>query len=93
MTTATLRDHLAAQGGDAEAYVRGARVQRRAAAGSDNVSEAVAFVPVRVEPTAQPQGGASCRIKHPSGLVLEFEQWPEPGWLASFVGAVSRASR
>lgn len=92
MTTATLRDHLTAQGGDAEVYVRGASVQRHVA-GSDNATEAVGFVPVRVEPTIPPQDGVTCRIKHPSGLVLEFEQWPEPSWLAAFVGAVSGATR
>ncbi len=92
MTSATLRDHLVAQGSDAETYIRGARVHKRAGASAEK-TEATEFMPVRVESTPQPATAVTCRIKHASGLVLEFEQWPEPTWLAALLGATSSASR
>ena len=55
VTTATLEDHLAAQGVDAaRLYSRGARVQKRAATAVDNPKAPTEFVAVRVESTAEP---------------------------------------
>jgi hypothetical protein len=39
-----------------------------------------AFVAVRLA-----AGVASCRLRHPSGWVLELERLPEPDWLATLL--------
>lgn len=97
MTTVTLRDHLAAQGGDASGlFSRGARVQKRAAPAADTQVEPTTFVAVRVEPTSEVVAtvhGALFRITHPNGHVLEFGEWPDATWLAALMGALSGPAR
>jgi len=97
VTTATLEDHLAAQGVDAAGlYSRGARVQRRAAAATDHLKEPTEFVPVRVEAAAAAASaprGPLCRITHGNGHVLEFAEWPEASWLAALMSAMAGQAR
>lgn len=43
------------------------------------------FVPVRVtKPVAS--SGNVCRLRHPSGWVLECGSWPEASWMRSLTG-------
>jgi hypothetical protein len=92
VTTATLRDHLAAQGAEAaELFKRGAKVQKREPAAGSLVGERTEFVAVRVEPATEPKSGTSnplCRVTHPHGHVLEFSEWPEAKWLATLLSAM-----
>jgi hypothetical protein len=97
VATVTLRDHLAAQGGDAtEIYSRGARVRKRTGPeAADPPTEPTTFVAVRVEPTPElaPQPrGPLCRIIC-NAHVLEFSEWPEVAWLAALIGALPGPAR
>jgi hypothetical protein len=96
-TTATLEDHLAAQGVDtAGLYSRGARVQRRAAAAPDHPKVSTEFVAVRLEAAAEhtpTSRGPLCRITHGNGHVLEFAEWPDASWLATLMGAMAGPAR
>jgi len=88
VTTATLQDHLTAQGGSAtELYSRGARVQKRAA---DPPTGATTFVAVRVEPTADPTPPARGPLFRIScgAHTVEFTEWPQAPWLAALLGAL-----
>lgn len=44
------------------------------------------FVPVRVAPAA-PIADVVCRIRHPSGLLIECASWPPAQWISKLVGA------
>ena len=94
MTTATLGDHLAAQGIETnELYSRGARVRKReVAAEAKDATTATEFLAVKVVPppeSAPRPRAALCRITHCAGHVIEFSEWPEASWLAVLLGGVS----
>jgi hypothetical protein len=90
LTTATLGDHLVAQGMETnELYSRGARVRRReAAAQATDTVAATEFLAVKVvapaESASKPRAPL-CRITHRGGHVLEFGEWPEAAWLAALL--------
>ncbi len=92
LTTATLGDHLAAQGLEAtELYSRGARVRKReTAVDANSVVARTEFLAVKVvtPPESAPRT-ALCRITHRAGHVIEFSEWPEAAWLAVLLGGVS----
>jgi hypothetical protein len=49
------------------------------------------FAEVRIAPP--PVGPAvMCRIRHPSGWVIECARWPEASWMAELLGAVEHAA-
>jgi hypothetical protein len=93
LTTATLGDHLAAQGVETnELYSRGARVRKREAAVDASIAVApTEFLAVKVvtppESVPTPRT-ALCRITHRAGHVIEFSEWPEASWLAALLGGV-----
>jgi hypothetical protein len=94
LTTATLGDHLAAQGMEAnELYNRGARVRKReAAVDANSVVTPTEFLAVKVvtPPESVPTPRAAlCRITHRAGHVIEFSEWPEASWLVVLLGGVS----
>ena len=94
LTTATLGDHLAAQGLETNAlYSRGARVRKReTAVDANSVVAPTEFLAVEVvtprESVPTPRT-ALCRIMHRGGHVLEFTEWPEAAWLAVLLSGVS----
>ncbi len=90
MTTATLGDHLAAQGIETnELYSRGARLRKREApAEAKDATTATEFLAVKLvtPPESAPKPRAAlCRIRHRAGHVLEFSEWPEAAWLAALL--------
>jgi hypothetical protein len=92
LTTATLGDHLAAQGVETtELYSRGARVRKRDTPVEVNgPGAATEFLAVKVVTSSEPEpvpGPRSplCRITHRGGHVLEFGEWPEAAWLAALL--------
>jgi hypothetical protein len=90
LTTATLGDHLTAQGIETnELYSRGARVRKReATAEAKDATTATEFLAVKIvtPPEAAPKPRAPlCRITHRGGHVLEFGEWPEASWLATLL--------
>ena len=94
LTTATLGDHLAAQGVEAnELYSRGARVRKReTAVDANSVVAPTEFLAVKVVTPSEPvptSRAALCRITHRAGHVIEFNEWPEAAWLAALLGGVS----
>lgn len=94
MTTATLGDHLVAQGMESnELYSRGARVRRRdTAVAVTDAAAATEFLAVKVvtPPESVPAPRTPlCRITHRGGHVLEFGEWPEAAWLAVLLSGVS----
>jgi hypothetical protein len=97
LTTATLGDHLAAQGMETnELYSRGARLRKReATAEAKDATTATEFLAVKVvtppESVTTPRT-ALCRITHRAGHVLEFTEWPEAAWLAVLLSGVSSAT-
>jgi hypothetical protein len=97
LTTATLGDHLAAQGVETnELYSRGARVRKReTAVDANSVVAPTEFLAVKVvtpqESVPTPRT-ALCRITHRAGHVLEFTEWPEAAWLAVLLSGVSSAT-
>ena len=89
---ATLRDHLAAQEGDAAAlFSRGAKIGKRAS--ESETKEEITFVPVRVEEPARSDSGPRCRFRHTGGHELEFAEIPEVAWLAALFNALSSRNR
>jgi hypothetical protein len=46
------------------------------------------FIPVRVEPSngAGAWSGMACRVRHPSGCIIECVSWPELGWMKGLLG-------
>jgi hypothetical protein len=90
LTTATLGDHLAAQGMETnELFSRGARVRKReAAAVASDAATTTEFLAVKVvtPPESAPRPRAAlCRITHRAGHVIEFGEWPEAVWLAALL--------
>lgn len=49
------------------------------------------FIPVRVESAGVTVASAvlACRVRHPSGCVIECVSWPDPGWMRGLLGAQS----
>jgi hypothetical protein len=47
------------------------------------------FIPVHVEPSSNAGAGAAmaCRVRHPSGWIIECGSWPELGWMRGLLGA------
>lgn len=45
------------------------------------------FTPVRIASAAASSVMTACRIKHPSGWVVECAILPQPSWLAALMGA------
>jgi hypothetical protein len=43
------------------------------------------FITVSVGEPARP-GALMCRLRHPSGWVMECASWPEPSWLKGLTG-------
>jgi len=43
------------------------------------------FITVSVAESAR-SGALVCRLRHPSGWVMECASWPEPSWLKSLTG-------
>src|SRR5215469_18140032 len=61
-------------------------VARGRAAWSTARSKTEAFVAVRVVKPAEAGSSSVCRLKHPSGWVIECASWPEPSWMAALTG-------
>jgi hypothetical protein len=93
LTTATLGDHLAAQGVETnELYSRGARIRKReTAVGPNSAAAPHEFLTVKVvtPPDSATPRTSLCRIMHRGGHVLEFSEWPEAAWLATLLSGVS----
>ena len=49
------------------------------------------FIPVRVESAGVTLASAAlvCRVRHPSGCVIECATWPDPSWIMGVLGAQS----
>ena len=47
------------------------------------------FIPVRVESAGVTVASAAlvCRVRHPSGCVIECVSWPDPSWIMGVLGA------
>lgn len=53
------------------------------------------FAAVRVtaaSPSPRADGAVLCRVRHPSGCVLELGQWPEAAWMSEVLEGRSDAS-
>jgi len=51
-----------------------------------------AFVGVRIAPAPGAAAtGAACRIRHPSGWVIECASWPEASWMAALFAGGTHA--
>lgn len=61
-------------------------VARARAAWSTARPRPEAFVAVRVVRPAEAGGSSVCRLRHPSGWVIECLSWPEPSWMAALTG-------
>lgn len=49
------------------------------------------FIPVRVVSAGVTVASAAlaCRVRHPSGSVIECVSWPDPSWILGLLGAQS----
>ena len=49
------------------------------------------FIPVRVKSSGVTVTSAAlaCRVRHPSGCVIECVSWPDPSWMRGLLGAQS----
>ena len=49
------------------------------------------FIPVRIKSSGVTVAGAAlvCRIRHPSGCVIECGSWPDSSWIMGLLGAQS----
>lgn len=47
------------------------------------------FIPVRVESSngAGSATGMACRLRHPSGFIIECASWPDLDWMRGLLGA------
>jgi hypothetical protein len=50
-----------------------------------------AFAEVRIAPPAATTG-VMCRIRHPSGWVIECAKWPDGAWLSALLAAGANAA-
>ena len=39
-----------------------------------------------VEPAPAPAAGPACRVRHPTGWMIECGSWPDPSWIKELVG-------
>jgi hypothetical protein len=44
------------------------------------------FVEVCVRPATTNEGSAVCRVRHPSGWMIECASWPEVSWVRQLIG-------
>jgi hypothetical protein len=44
------------------------------------------FMPVCVRPSIGSEGSAVCRVRHPSGWMIECGSWPEVSWVRQLIG-------
>lgn len=44
------------------------------------------FVEVCVRAATRNEGSAVCRVRHPSGWMIECASWPEPSWMRALTG-------
>jgi hypothetical protein len=53
--------------------------------------ERARFIPVRVKSSGVMVASAvlACRVRHPSGCVIECVSWPDSGWMRELLGAQS----
>jgi hypothetical protein len=49
------------------------------------------FIPVRLESPGITVASATlaCRVRHPSGCVIECVSWPDPSWMKTLLGVQS----
>jgi hypothetical protein len=50
------------------------------------------FVEVWVRPQTRSEGSTVCRLRHPSGWVIECASWPPGSWLAECFGGARHAA-
>lgn len=50
------------------------------------------FVSVRVAPPAPSGGDTVCRVRHPSGVVIECGHWPDAAWVLELTKDAGHAS-
>ena len=53
----------------------------------DDLLRAADFVSVQPRPVPQPKAEPVCRIRHPSGLLIECLSWPNARWIGELCGA------
>jgi hypothetical protein len=63
--------------------------QGRGAKGKPARRKRARFIPVRVETAGGTVVGSAlaCRVRHPSGCVIECVSWPDLGWMRGLLGA------
>jgi hypothetical protein len=62
-------------------------VQMRGAFSENSPRTSAEFITVQVEPSPVPAAGEPrCRLRHPSGWVLECTDWPTAAWVAQILG-------
>jgi hypothetical protein len=66
-----------------QSLIRKGALPGRPAGGEDQLSD---FVPVQVTPSSS-HADVVCRIRHPSGLLIECASWPPAKWISQLVGA------
>jgi len=57
------------------------------------VTKPVAFVPVRIAPVATvipPTAATVCRIRHPSGWMIECASYPDVSWVSAVMSGEAR---
>jgi hypothetical protein len=64
--------------------IRKGVVRRERAAWSTTKRKSDAFVAVHVTRAAR-SAELVCRVRHPSGWVIECASWPEPSWISSLL--------
>jgi hypothetical protein len=84
----SLAEHCRRHGLNVKAYYQIARdlADRRRMLSGRKVQPAAAFAPVRITPAAVSSATTMCRIKHPSGWVIECAALPPPSWLKALTG-------
>jgi hypothetical protein len=65
--------------------------QKSGAKGASLRRKRARFIPVRVELSngAGAWTGMACRVRHPSGCIIECASWPELDWMKGLLGAQS----
>jgi hypothetical protein len=66
--------------------IRKGVVARGRAAWSRARAKADSFIAVRVAKSPVARAESVCRLRHPSGWVIECGSWPEGSWIAGLVG-------
>lgn len=55
--------------------------------GKTEADKPAGFAPVRIAPTASET--SACRIRHPSGWVIECDSFPQAQWLSDLISRVT----